>query len=241
MKYRIVGDELQLLIIELNPGEKIIAEAGALNHMSGNVRMEVKARGGIGKSFLRKLAGETFFMTEFTPVGGPGIVAFAGTVPGKIAPLELDGSKSFLLHRGSFLAATEDVDISPGMAKRLGAALFGGEGLIMERVSGIGTAFINAAGDFIEYDLKPGQVLKVDTGNLVAVEDSVDFDIERVGGIKSILFGGEGLFFAVLRGPGKVILQSMNVGALAHEIAKYIPRSGGNRPLTISLFGGGEL
>ncbi len=237
MKYRIVGDNLQTVIIEINPSEKIIAEAGALNHMSGNVRIEAKARGGIAKGFLRKIAGESFFMTEFTPVGGSGIVSFSGVVPGKIAALELDGTKEYYLQRGAFLAATEGIDISPGIVKRLGAALFGGEGIILEKISGIGTVFIHAAGDFVEYDLKPGQVLKVDTGQLVGFESTVEYDIERIGGIRSMLFAGEGIFLAKMKGPGKVIIQSMNVRALANTLARYVPRSG-RSGFTFSLGGG---
>ncbi len=234
MKYRIVGDNLQVLVIELSPGERIYAEAGALNHMSGNVKMDVKARGGFVASLKRAIAGETFFVTEFSAEGGPGVVSFAGTAPGKIAVLELDGTEEYLIQRGGFLAAEDGVEITAGMARKLGAALFGGEGLIMERVRGVGKVFIHAAGDFIEYDLKPDHVLKVDTGHLVALEDSVDFDIERVGGVKSMLFSGEGLFFAVLRGPGRVILQSLNIAAMAKEIARHIPQSG-NRGFTITL------
>ncbi|MCD6348986.1 MAG: AIM24 family protein, partial [Candidatus Korarchaeota archaeon] len=165
--------------------------------------------------------------------GGPGIVSFGGTAPGKIAVLELDGTREYLIQRGGFLVAEDGIEVTAGIARKLGAALFGGEGLIMERVRGRGKVFIHAAGDFIEYSLAPDQVLKVDTGHLVALEDSVDFDIQRVGGIKSILFSGEGLFFAVLRGPGKVILQSLNVAALAKEIARHISQSG-NRRFTFS-------
>ncbi|HDI74249.1 MAG TPA: TIGR00266 family protein [Candidatus Korarchaeota archaeon] len=233
MKYRILGDNLQILIIELAPGEKVYAEAGALNHMSGNIKMDVKAKGGLGASLKRAISGESFFVTEFSAEGGPGIVSFGGTAPGKIAVLELDGTREYLIQRGGFLVAEDGVEVTAGIARKLGAALFGGEGLIMERVRGRGKVFIHAAGDFIEYDLAPDQVLKVDTGHLVALEDSVDFDIQRVGGIKSILFSGEGLFFAVLRGPGKVILQSLNVAALAREIARHIPQSG-NRGFTFS-------
>ncbi len=225
MRYKIIGDNLQMVVIELNPGEKVIAEAGALNHMSGNVKLEAKARGGITKGFLRKIAGESFFMTEFTSVGGPGVISFSGVVPGKIAALELDGSKEYYVQRGAFLAATEGIDIAPGIAKKLGAALFGGEGIILERISGVGTVFIHAAGDFLEYNLKPGQVLKVDTGQLVGFESTVSYDIERIGGIRSILFAGEGLFLATMKGPGKVIVQSMNVSALANTLSRYAPSS----------------
>jgi len=225
MRYKIIGDNLQMVVIELNPGEKVTAEAGALNHMSGNMRLEAKVRGGISRGFLRKIAGESFFMTEFTSMGGPGIVSFSGVVPGKIAALELDGSKEYYFQRGAFLAATEGIDISPGIARRLGAALFGGEGIILEKISGVGTVFIHAAGDFVEYDLKPGQVLKVDTGQLVGFESTVEYDIERIGGIRSMLFAGEGIFLATMRGPGKVIIQSMNVRALANTLSRYSPRS----------------
>jgi uncharacterized protein (TIGR00266 family) len=200
------------------------------------VRLEAKARGGIAKGFLRKIAGESFFMTEFTSIGGPGIVSFSGVVPGKIAALELDGSKEYYVQRGAFLAATEGIDIAPGIAKKLGAALFGGEGIILEKISGIGTVFIHAAGDFLEYNLKSGQVLKVDTGQLVGFESSVSYDIERIGGIRSILFAGEGLFLATMRGPGKVIVQSMNVSALANTLARYAPKSG-RGSFTLSLGG----
>jgi len=236
MRYKIVGDNLQMVIIELEPGEKIYAEAGALNHMSGNIRLEARVRGGLMKGLMRKIAGESFFVTEFSAEGGPGVVAFSGVFPGKIAKLELDGTKEYYVQRGGFLAATDGVEVLPGIARRLGAALFGGEGLIMERVRGVGIVFIHAAGDFVEYDLKPGQTLKVDTGQLVAFESTVDYDIQRVGGIRSILFAGEGLFLARLTGPGKVILQSMNIHALASELAKYIPSSG-SRGFEISLFG----
>ncbi len=227
MRYKIVGDNLQMVLVELEPGETIYAEAGALNHMSGNVRLRATVRGGFIKGIMRKIAGESFFLTEFTAEGGPGVVAFSGTVPGKITALKLDGTTEYYVQRGGFLAATDGVTVQPGIARRLGAALFGGEGLIMEKVSGVGTVFVHAAGDFLEYDLKPGQVLKVDTGQLVAFDASVDYDIERVGGIRSILFAGEGLFLATLRGPGKVILQSMNIQALAAELGKYISRGGG--------------
>ncbi len=236
MRYKIVGDNLQVLVIELDPGERVYAEAGALNHMSANIRMDVRARGGLVASLKRAIAGETFFVTEFTAADGPGIVSFAGLAPGKIAVLELDGSREYLVQRGGFLAAEDGVEVTAGMARKLGAALFGGEGLIMERIRGVGRVFLHACGDFVQYDLSPGETLKVDTGHLVALDADMDFDIQRVGGIKSILFSGEGLFFAVVRGPGRVILQSLNLRALAREIAKYIPRAGSG--ININLLGG---
>ncbi len=146
MRYKIIGDNLQMVLVELEPGETIYAEAGALNHMSGNVRLRATVRGGFIQGIMRKIAGESFFLTEFTAEGGPGVVAFSGTVPGKIMALKLDGTIEYYVQRGGFLAATDGVTVQPGIARRLGAALFGGEGLIMEKVSGVGTVFVHAAG-----------------------------------------------------------------------------------------------
>lgn len=238
LKYKIVGDNLQMVVIELQPGEKVIAEAGALNHMSGNVEMETKARGGFFKGFKRLLAGESLFLTEFYARGGPGIVAFTGNVPGKIVPIEIRPGYEFLAQKDAFLVAQEGVDLDVAFTKRFGAGLFGGEGFILERFYGSGLLFVHACGDMIEYDLKPGQLLKVDTGQIVGFESTVDYDITLVKGIKSMLFGGEGLFLAMLKGPGKVILQSMNISNLAAALTPYLPRgtSGEGGGLQIKLF-----
>jgi len=224
MRYKIVGDNLQMVIVEINPGERIYAQAGALNHMSGNVRMEAKAKGGILKGLNRLIAGETFALVGYEAIGGPGIVAFSGSYPGKIMALELDGSKDYVLERGAFLACEEGVDVSATLTKRLSAGFFGGEGFILQRAEGVGTMWITGAGDFIEYNLKDGQVLKVDTGHIVAFEDTVSYEVERAGGLKTILLGGEGIFLAKLVGPGRVILQSMSLPALASAIYPFLPR-----------------
>ncbi|MCD6244562.1 MAG: TIGR00266 family protein [Thermoproteota archaeon] len=224
MRYKIVGDNLQMVIVEINPGERIYAQAGALNHMSGNVRMEAKAKGGILKGLNRLIAGETFALVEYEAIGGPGIVAFSGSYPGKIMALELDGSKDYVLERGAFIACEEGVDVSATLTKRLSAGFFGGEGFILQRAEGVGTMWITGAGDFIEYNLKDGQVLKVDTGHIVAFEDTVSYEVERAGGLKTILLGGEGIFLAKLVGPGRVILQSMSLPALASAIYPFLPR-----------------
>jgi len=224
MRYKIVGDNLQMVIVEINPGERIYAQAGALNHMSGNVRMEAKAKGGILKGLNRLIAGETFALVGYEAIGGPGIVAFSGSYPGKIMALELDGSKDYVLERGAFLACEEGVDVSATFTKRLSAGFFGGEGFILQRAEGVGTMWITGAGDFIEYNLKDGQVLKVDTGHIVAFEDTVSYEVERAGGLKTILLGGEGIFLAKLVGPGRVILQSMSLPALASAIYPFLPR-----------------
>ncbi len=224
MRYKIIGDNLQMVIVEINPGERIYAQAGALNHMSGNVRMEAKAKGGILKGLNRLIAGETFALVEYEAIGGPGIIAFSGSYPGKIMTLELDGSGGYILERGAFLACEEGIDVSATLTKRLSAGFFGGEGFILQRAEGVGTMWITGAGDFIEYNLKDGQVLKVDTGHIVAFEDTVSYEVERAGGLKTILLGGEGIFLAKLIGPGRVILQSMSLPALASAIYPFLPR-----------------
>ncbi len=234
MKYKITGDNLQIVTLEIEPGEKVYAEAGSMVYMSGNIQMEAKSRGGLFKGLKRKLAGESFFMTEFSSVGGTGIVAFAGNAPGTIKPIELSPGKEFLVQKDAFLCAEDSVDMDIAFQRRLGSAFFGGEGFILEKLSGEGIAFIHACGDFVEFDLKDGQTLKVDTGSVVGWDSTVTFDIERVKGIKTIFFGGEGLFLTTLRGPGKVILQSMNLSNLATALAPFMPRetSGG---LTVKI------
>lgn len=223
MKHSITGDNLQLVTLEIGPTEKVYAEAGSMVYMSGNIAMEAKMKGGFLKGLGRKLAGESLFMTEFTSVGGPGLVSFGGNAPGTVIPLVLTGTNEFLVQKDAFLVAEDKVDMSIAFQKRLGAAFFGGEGFILEKLSGIGTAFIHACGDFVEFDLQPNQVLKVDTGSVVGWDATVQYDIERVKGIKTMFFGGEGIFLTTLRGPGKVIIQSMNLGNLATALAPFLP------------------
>lgn len=222
MNYKITGDNLQVVTIEIDDNEKVYAEAGSLVYMSPNIKMEAKARGGLLKAIGRKFAGETFFLTEFTS-NGKGFVGFAGNAPGTIIPLEVDKGKGFIVQKDAFLCAEDGVELSIAFQKRLGSIFFGGEGFILERLSGKGTAFIHACGDFIEMDLKEGESVKVDTGSVVGWEESVDYDIQRVKGIKTIFFGGEGLFLTHLKGPGKVILQSMTLHNLAMALAPFLP------------------
>lgn len=224
LKYKITGDNLQIVTIETSPGELIYAEAGALIHMSGNINMVAKARGGIWKGIKRKLTGESFFMTEFSSAGGNGIVAFAGNAPGTIKPVELKGNKDFLCQKDAFLCAENSIEMDMAFQKRLGAGFFGGEGFIIQRLFGKGVAFIHACGDFVEMELAPNQVIKVDTGNVVGWDSTVGYDIERVAGIKTMFFGGEGIFLTKLTGPGKIILQSMTLHNLATALAPFIPR-----------------
>jgi len=223
MKYKISGDNLQLVTVELEPGERVYGEAGAMVYMSSNMNMEAKMRGGLLKAIGRKMAGETIFLTEFTPAGGSGIVAFGGNAPGTIKPIEIAPDKEFIAQKDAFLCAEDTVELSVAFQRRLGSVFFGGEGFILERLSGHGTAFIHACGDFVEFELDAGQRLKVDTGCVVGWDDTVDYDIERVKGIKTMFFGGEGLFLTTLTGPGKVLIQSMTLHNLASALAPFLP------------------
>ncbi len=226
MNYRIVGDNLQVVIIELDTGEKVFAEAGALNHMSDNVRMETRIRGGFLKGIKRKFTGESLFLTEFTS-NGKGFVAFNGNVPGKICALDMNGGE-WIVQKDAFLVAEDGVDLDVAFVRRFSAGLFGGEGFILEKLSGHGTAFIHAAGDFVSYDLKAGETIKVDTGSLVGFESTVDYSVTTVGGVKSMLFGGEGIFLATLTGPGKIIIQSLSLRNLAAALSPFFTRNSGS-------------
>jgi len=227
MKYKISGDNLQLVTLQIDPGEKIYAEAGSMVYQSGNINMEAKMRGGFLKGLGRKFAGETMFLTEFTSAGGTGMISFGGNAPGTIKPIELTSGKDFLVQKDAFLVAEDNVDMSIAFQKKLGAAFFGGEGFILEKLSGNGTVFIHACGDFVEFDLKPEQILKVDTGCVVGWDDTVTYDIQRVKGIKTMFFGGEGLFLTTLKGPGKLLIQSMTLSNLATSLRPFLPTSGG--------------
>ncbi|RLF53778.1 MAG: TIGR00266 family protein [Thermoplasmata archaeon] len=229
MKYNIKGNNLQIVTLQLDPGEKVYGEAGSMVYMSENVHMEAKARGGILKGIGRKLMGESFFMTEFTAKSPGALVAFGGRVPGTIRPLNVSRGV-WLAQRDAFLVAEDGVEMSVALQRKLSSSFFGGEGFILQRFSGRGTVFIHAAGDFVEFDLKPGETLLVDTASAVAWQESVNYEITRVKGIKTMLFGGEGIFLTRLVGPGKVILQSMNIRELALALAPFMPsQSSGNQ------------
>jgi uncharacterized protein (TIGR00266 family) len=228
MEYKITGDNLQLVTVELNAGETMYGEAGTMVYMSSNMTMEAKMRGGLMKAIGRKFAGETMFLTEFSPAGGEGLVAFGGNAPGTIKPIELASGREFIVQKDAFLCAENTVELSVAFQRRLGSVFFGGEGFILERLSGEGTVFIHACGDFVEFYLKAGQTMKVDTGCVVGWDGSVGYDIERVKGIKTMFFGGEGLFLTTLNGPGKVIIQSMTLHNLASALAPFLPSAGGS-------------
>lgn len=234
MKYKISGDNLQIVTCELEPNERVYAEAGTMVYMSGNMAFEARAKGGVMKGLKRKLTGESFFLTEFTPHQGPGYVGFGGNAPGTIKAIELTPGKEFMVQKDAFLCAENSVQLDMAWQKKLGASLFGGEGFILQKLSGSGTAFIHATGDFVEMDLQPGQTIKVDTGSVVGWDATVAFDIERAGGLKSMMFAGEGIFLTTLTGPGKILLQSMNLPDLAMTLKRYMPSdSSGSRTIQI--------
>lgn len=218
--YTILGDDMQLVEVELDPGEGVRAEAGAMMYMEDGIEMQTSTDGGLFKGFKRMITGESFFITTFLYSGkGKGHVAFGAPYPGKIIPLELSrvGGR-FLCQKDAFLCAARGVEIEVAFTKRLGAGLFGGEGFILQRLEGDGMAFVHAGGTIVKKDLKAGETLRVDTGCLVAFAPSVDYDIQFVGGFRNALFGGEGMFLAVLKGPGEVYLQSLPFSRLADRI-----------------------
>lgn len=218
--YQIIGDDLQLVEIELDPGEGVRAEAGAMIYMDDGIQMQTSTGGGLFKGFKRMITGASFFITAFVYSGqGKGHVAFGAPYPGKIVPLNLDQlGGSFLCQKDSFLCAAQGVEIEVAFTKRIGAGLFGGEGFILQRLEGNGLAFVHAGGALIKKELAAGETLRVDTGCLVAFSPTVDYDIQFIGGFKNALFGGEGLFLARLRGPGLVYLQSLPLSRLADRI-----------------------
>ena len=240
--YRIEGEDLQFVEVELDPGESVVAEAGALMYMTAGIQMQTifgDGSGQQGKGILgallgagrRVLTGESLFMTVFTAQGGAKErVAFAAPFPGRILAMDLPSLGGELVcQKDSFLCAAKGVSISIAFQKKMGVGLFGGEGFIMQRLQGDGLCFVHAGGMLTQMQLGPGETLRVDTGCLVALQPSVSYDVQLVGGVKTALFGGEGLFFATLTGPGHVWLQSLPFSRLADRIYKAAPQTGGSR------------
>jgi uncharacterized protein (TIGR00266 family) len=219
--HKIFGDDLQLVEIELDPGEGVRAEAGTMTYMENGIEMQTSTGGGLFKGLKRMVTGESFFITTFlnTARDGKRRVAFAAPYPGKVIPVDLRAFNGRILcQKDSFLCAAQGIEIEIAFTKRIGAGLFGGEGFILQRLEGDGMAFVHAGGTIIEKDLAHGESLRVDTGCLVAFASTVDYDIQMVGGFKNALFGGEGLFLTSLTGPGKVYLQSLPFSRLADRI-----------------------
>lgn len=217
--FSIMGDDMQLVDVELDPGEGVRAEAGTMIYMSDGIEMQTDTGGGMFKGFKRMVTGESFFITSYTYTGaGKGNVAFAAPYPGKIVPIDLAEHDGFLCQKDAFLCADQEVEVEVAFTKKLGAGLFGGEGFILQRLTGSGWAFVHAGGTVVERTLEAGQTLRVDTGCVAAFSGTVDYDINYIGGFKNALFGGEGVFLAKLTGPGKVYLQSLPFARLADRI-----------------------
>jgi uncharacterized protein (TIGR00266 family) len=243
--YKIFGDDLQLLEIELDPGEGVRGEAGTMTYMEPEIEMQTGV-GGVFKGLKRMLTGESFFVSNFTNNSKKkSHVGFAAPYPGKIVPVNLsDEGGKFLCQKDAFLCATQGIEIEVAFTKRFGAGLLGGEGFILQRLEGDGLVFLHAGGALIERDLKKGETLRVDTGCLVAFSTTVDYDIKFVGGFTNALFGGEGLFLAQVSGPGKVYLQSLPLSRLADRILAGAKRSRGGKAgaagdIIGNIFGGG--
>jgi uncharacterized protein (TIGR00266 family) len=243
MEHKIIGTTMPVLEVSLQPGESVVAEGGELSWMTSSIELHTAAGGkagskGVFGAVKRAIAGGTLFMTEYSAVGGSGMVAFATKVPGHIKPLELDGNCQYMVHRGGYLCGVPDVTLEIGFQQKLGAGFFGGEGFILQRVSGSGLAWIELDGEVVEYDLPPGEVLRVHPGHVGLFDATVAFEIERVKGIKNMLFGADALFLAKLTGPGKVFLQTMPLANLAAAIARYLPNDseGGGNKISLGSF-----
>ncbi|HEX3012133.1 MAG TPA: TIGR00266 family protein [Syntrophomonadaceae bacterium] len=218
--YKIIGDDMQIVEVELDPGEGIRAEAGAMMYMDQGIEMQTSTGGGLFKGFKRMITGESFFITTFLNTArSKQIISFGAPYPGKVLPLDLNKlGGQFICQKDSFLCAARGIEIEVAFTKKIGAGLFGGEGFILQRLQGDGLAFVHAGGTLVEKNLQPGETIRVDTGCLAAFAPSVDYDIQFVGGFKNALFGGEGLFLATLTGPGLVYLQSLPLSRLADRI-----------------------
>src|SRR5690349_19181972 len=240
LDYTIQGDNLQVARVRLKPGQEVFAEAGKMVYKTANVAWETRMSGNtIGEKLLgalrRTVTGESLFLTYFR-ADGAAEVGFAGNYPGRIQVFELPAGRSVLAQRDAFLFAQTTVQLTVALVKKIGAGFFGGEGFILEKLTGPGTVFIHGGGDFVEFDLAAGQVLQVDTGCIVAFDETVDYDIQLAGGIKTALFGGEGLFLATLTGPGRVVIQSMTLNKLRRELAPM--RHGGDEHSPLGALGG---
>ena len=225
MKYEIKGGNFPVVTCTLSSGEQMITEKGSMVWMSSNIEMETQG-GGLGKMFSKAFSGESMFQNIYT-ARGEGMITFGSSFPGQIIPLQVSPGREMILQKSAFLASETGVNLSIFFNKKLGAGLFGGEGFIMQKISGQGIAFVEIDGELVEYDLKPGEALVVDTGNVAGFESTVSMDIRQVPGLKNKLLGGEGLFNTHLTGPGKVWLQTMPIVNVAMALKGFFPTSKG--------------
>jgi len=225
MQYQIAGEPLPVVTCQLAAGETMITERGSMSWMTPNMRMETTTNGGLGKAFGRLLAGEALFQNRYTAQGGPGLIAFASSFPGSIRAFEIAPRRELVVQKSGFLAAEAGVELSIFFQKKLGSGFFGGEGFIMQKLSGQGIAFAEFDGHVVEYELSAGQSLVVDTGYIAAMDATCSVDIVTVPGVKNAFFGGEGLFNTVVTGPGHIWLQTMPISNVAAVLRPFFPSS----------------
>ncbi len=224
MRYQVLGDTMPAVEVRFDAaGESMYTQSGGMAWMSEGVAMDSNMRGGLGKSIGRMFSGESLFMATYKAERPDAMIAFASTVAGEILPVDIGACGGLICQKGAFLCAQESVNLSVAFTKKLSAGFFGGEGFILQDMSGTGMVFLEIDGNKVEKNLVPGEVIKVDTGNVVAFEKSVKYEVETVKGLKNIFFGGEGLFLTKLTGPGKVVLQTQNFNEFAGRIARMIP------------------
>lgn len=226
MEYKIHGTVMQSVDVTLTQGESVYTESGGMAWMAGNIDMTTSTKGGFMAGLGRKLAGESFFMTTYTCKSEQGLVVFTPEAPGKVLPFQLGPGQSLICQRDAFMCAESSVKLEMHFRKKLGAGLFGGEGFILQKISGPGLVFLEIPGEVREYTLQPNQVLQVDPGHIAVFEPTVSYDIAMVKGLKNVFFSGEGLFLATMRGPGRIWLQSMPLSNLAGKLARYLPTKG---------------
>ena len=226
MQYQIQGDTLPVVICQLETGEKMITEKGSMSWMSPNMQMETSTNGGVGKAFGRLFSGDSFFQNIYTAQGGPGMIAFASSFPGSIKPFEVGPGQEYIFQKSSFLAAESSVELSTFFQKKFSSGLFGGEGFILQKISGNGLVFAEFDGHVVEYQLDAGQQIVIDTGYLAAMTASCSIEEVTVPGVKNMLFGGEGIFNTLVTGPGHIWLQTMPISSVAGVLRPYFPSSG---------------
>ncbi len=227
MKYEIVGTPFPAVVCTLDQGQKMKCQSGAMSWMTPNMKMETVG-GGIGKVFSRALSGDTLFQNVYYPENGQGLISFASSFPGNIIAVQINAGNEIICQKSAFLAATEGVDLSIFFQKKVGAGIFGGEGFIMQKLSGEGIAFLELDGSTIEYQLQENQQMVLDTGHLAMMSATCSIDIKSVGGLKNTILGGEGIFNTVVTGPGKIVLQTMPANKFANTIIPYIPTQSNN-------------
>ncbi len=228
MKYEIKGGNLPAVVCQVESGETMVTESGGLAWMTPNMKMETTTGGGFGKALARTFSNEHMFQTKYTAEGGPGTIAFTSSFPGEIRAVEIAPGNAMVVQKSAYLASETGVELSTVFQKKLGAGFFGGEGFIMSKLSGQGTAFLEINGSVVEYDLADGQEMVLATGYLAAMSESCTMDIVTIKGVKNVLFGGESLFNTVVKGPGKILIQTMPISRVAEALIPYLPSKSGS-------------